>query len=682
MPTPPIAAKRPHVHETHADKREDPYYWLNQKTHPHVIAYLTAENQYFQDVMEPLQPFQEALYQDMLSHLSDSEESPPARHGPYYYYWRINPGRQYRTYYRKRTDSRVQLDQSSEELLLDINALAEGDAYLDVSTVSVSPDHTKLLYLENHDGSDRYTLYVTDLASHQILTDPIPNVFIGASTAWDAASSIIYYLTVDASQKPYRLIRRHIGSGREELLYEEQDPAQSLDLSTSMSGTYLFLNSASKTSSEVRYVSTIDPQALLKLFAGRRPDILYTLEHWQDKLLCLTNDQAENFQLLAAPIEEPSPEALVPLIPYDPARYLQEVIPFRQGLILSGRQDGLSQVWIYQDDQLLKLSWDEPVYTARPRFNRDYNADEVLVQYQSLITPPTDFAVNITTGIKTLVRRDDIKNYNPEDYQQRQIWVRAEDGTSIPVSIVARVDSLAKRPSPLLLYGYGSYGVNADPRFDITRLPMLDRGVIFAIAHVRGGSEMGYRWYQDGKLFNKRHTFTDFVDVAQFFVNEGYTAPHLMAAEGRSAGGLLMGAILNLRPDLFQVVAAGVPFVDVVTTMLDDSIPLTTLEWDEWGNPENPDYYHYMKSYSPYDNVVAQAYPHLYVTTGLNDPRVGYFEPAKWVAKLRDTKTDNHEIVFWTHMGSGHFGSSGRLPRIREESRELAFVLHQLGIQK
>lgn len=678
MPKPPIAAKRPHPHVIHGDTRPDDYYWLNQKSDKDVIAYLTAENQYFEETTASLAPLQQALYDDMKRHLPDVEESPPAQHGPYYYYWRINPTQQYKAYYRQRASNRRELHESREELLLDVNTLVDGNQYIDVSTVSVSPDHTKLLYLENRDGSDRYTLYIKDLGQNRLIGTPIPNVFIGSSTAWSLSGNAIYYLEVDATQKPYRLIRQPLDQPHREILYEEPSEDRSLELSTSQSGQYLFLNSTSKTSSETRYLNLADPKSSLILFQKRRPGVLYTLEHWNEHLLCLTNDGAQNFEVLWAPLENPRPEALTPLIPHQAERYVQALLPFSRGLVVMGREEGLSQVWLFKDNRMNRINWDEPVYTALARFNRDYGAREVLIHYESLVTPPTDFAVDLDTDAKTPIRQDGVKEYDEKAYRQLRLWATAQDGTSVPISLVGRTDALLEQPCPLILYGYGSYGSNADPRFDLRRLPVLDRGVLFAIAHVRGGSEMGYQWYQDGKLLKKRNTFTDFIDAAEFLVNAGYTQPHRLAVQGRSAGGLLMGAIINMRPDLFQVAASGVPFVDVVTTMLDASIPLTTLEWDEWGNPEEPEYYQYMKSYSPYDNVTAQDYPHLYVTTGLNDPRVGYFEPAKWVAKLREKKTDQNQLVLWTHMGSGHFGSSGRLPRLWESARELAFILDKI----
>lgn len=679
MPVPPSAPKKPHVHKIHNDQRQDDYYWLRDKNNPEVIDYLEAENQYHAEVMEPLQELGETLYQDMISRIPPVEPGVPVHDSPYYYYWRINDGQEYRTYYRKRAATRAELENSPEELLLDVNQLVRSSGYLDVSRVEHSPDHERLLYLENRDGSDCYTLYIKDLATGQVMGRPVENVFIDQSE-WHPSGSMIYYLAVDEAQRPYRLYRHTVGNSASELLYEEPDIQAELELTLSQSGSYLFLTTATKTSSEVRYLDLTRDSGTLRLFRPRRPDILYWMEHWHDQFVILTNEGAENFQILAVPVQTPERRA-TPLLPYDSGRYWEQVLPFQDGLVIAGRENGLSQIWIYSGDSLSPMTWDEALFTVSLGQNRMYQTNEVLLNYESMVTPRTVYGVSISTGAKTLLQQQAIRDYDPSRYEQRQWWVSAQDGAQIPVSLVAKKETWDALPAPVLLNGYGSYGINSEPDFDVRILPLLDRGVIFAVAHVRGGAELGRHWYDNGKLLAKKNSFTDFVDVAQTLVNRGLTTPGELAAEGRSAGGLLMGAILNLRPDLFQVVSAGVPFVDVVTTMLDASIPLTALEWDEWGNPEDPDYYFYMKSYSPYDNVRAAEYPHIYVVTGLNDPRVGFFEPAKWTARLRALKQDNHDLVLKTHMGSGHFGSSGRLAPYRERAQEYAFVLDKLGIQ-
>lgn len=677
---PPIAQKKPHPHQLHEDIRPDDYYWLREKENPEVIQYLESENAYFAEVMNPLRPLQETIYQDMLSRIPEAEKEIAAQDGPYFYYSRINPGQQYRIYLRRRATHRNDLENVPEEVVLDVNQLSHGEGFLSVTTVLISPDHRRAAYLENRDGTDRYMLYVKDLASGTFLDRPIANVFIEASVAFNASGDYLYYLTVDESQRPYRLWRHHLLHERDDvLLYEENDIAFSLNLMKSRSGAYLFLVADTKTTSEVRYLPTDQPEEPFRLFEARRSGILYKLEHWNDQFLVLTNDGAQNFTLLTTPAQAPDPHRKTPLIPYQPARYLQAVLPFAKGLVLYGRQNGLTQIWTYRNQEIAALTFDEPLYTVVPGPNRSYSTNEVLIQYQSLITPKTDYAIDLITGERTILAQDPVRNYDASRYQQQRLWATASDGTRIPLSMVALKETLKQTPAPLILYGYGSYGINSNPAFDATRLALLDRGVIYVIAHVRGGSEMGHGWYEDGKLFNKKNTFTDFIAAAENLIDQGFTTAERLAARGRSAGGLLMGAILNMKPDLFRVVVPGVPFVDVVTTMLDASIPLTSLEWDEWGNPQDKDYYIYMKSYSPYDNVAAKPYPHMLVYTGLNDPRVGYFEPAKWVARLRDTKTDNNTLLLKTHMGAGHGGSSGRFERLKELAEEYAFILNRLG---
>ncbi|NMP21301.1 S9 family peptidase [Sulfobacillus harzensis] len=680
---PPQAPKHPYQHRLHNDVRNDDYYWLRDKENPEVIAHLEAENAYFDSVMAPLRPFEDTLFDEMRHRLPDSEETPAAQSGPFFYYRRIEPDTEYPRYFRRRAQNRSELASQPEELLLDVNALAKEGQFTHVSTVLISPNHRYLAYLENHDGTDRYTIHIKDLSSGNLIDEPIRNVFIGDSLAWDSRSQHLFYLTVDASQRPSSLHRHRLGTSAHEdvTLYREEDITFSLSLSTSLSGRYLFLSADTNTQSEVRYLPANDPEANWQVFQPRRAGIRYHLEHWRNFLINVTNEGAENFTVKAVSADHPDPAKQDDLIPYDSGRYLEDVLPFHDALILVGREGGLTQIWRYDGGLLERLQWQSPLYTVTPGPNFDYHAPEVLIRFQSLTIPKHDYAVHLRTGEKSLVLEEPVRNFDASQYMEKQIWARAEDGTAIPVSLAATKETWnAGRPAPLILYGYGSYGAPSNPTFDATRLPLLDRGAIYAIAHVRGGSEMGYNWYLDGKFLKKRNTFTDFIAVAQHLIDQDYTTPKMLAARGRSAGGLLMGAILNLHPELFQVVVAGVPFVDVVTTMLDASLPLTSLEWDEWGNPADPVYYEYMKSYSPYDNVSSKPYPHIMVYTGLNDPRVGYFEPAKWVARLRELKTDSHQLILKTHMGAGHGGSSGRFAHLKELAEEYAFILDKLGI--
>ncbi|PSR32906.1 MAG: oligopeptidase B [Sulfobacillus benefaciens] len=680
---PPIAKRIPHPHLLHGDVRSDDYYWLRDRNDPDVIRYLEEENQYYDHMMKPLEPLTKQLYNDMVSRIPPVDEEVPYQDGPFYYFSRTEKDQQYPVYLRIRARSRNELDGGHQELILDLNRMTTGSDFLSVTVQRVSPDHAKLAYLENRDGTDRYTLYIKNLSTGHLYPDRIDNVFLYGSVEWDATGEYIFYVTVDDTQRPYRLWRHRLGNlGPDTLLYEEADPSFSLTLDKSRSGQYLFFKCHNKASDEVWYLPANVATEEFRRFAARRRDIKYDLEHWGQNFVVLTNEGAENFTVKVCDVTEPHGE-LRQLIEYNPDRYIEAIHPFQDALILFGRQGGLTQIWVYRDDSLKMLAWPESLYNVWLGTNRQYDTTEVLIHYESFITPKTTWSLDLSTGELSILRSDPVPDdYHRDQYQQWRIWSPSADGVQIPVSLVYRKGALDNGPAPLILYGYGSYGMSIDPNFDAKRLPLLDRGVIFVMAHVRGGAEMGQGWYHDGKLLQKRHTFSDFIDVAKDLIRQGYTNPSRLAARGRSAGGLLMGAVLNMAPELFQVVVAGVPFVDVINTMLDDTIPLTSLEWDEWGNPMQSEYYGYMKSYSPYDNVEAKRYPHILAFTGLNDPRVGYWEPAKWVARLRVTKTDNHSLLLKTHMGAGHGGSSARYQRILELAEEYAFILDKIGLNK
>ncbi|WP_304457955.1 S9 family peptidase [Alicyclobacillus sendaiensis] len=680
----PKAKAIPKVLEIHGDRRIDPYYWLRERDNPDVIQYLEDENTYYRWFMERVKPLTDELYDDMVARIPDAEERVPVQGDQYYYYTRMEKSLQYPIHARKRSDSREALADAEEEVVLDVNQLADG-GYLSVSVLAVSPDERRLAYLENRDGTDRYTLFVKDLDTGEMLPDRIEGVFIDESVAWSTDGEYLFYITVDEAQRPYRLYRHKLGHSVEEdeLLYQEDDETCILTLAKSQSGKYLFLTSSTKTSTEVRYLPADEPLGAWTVFRPREAKVEYELEHWEDAFLVLTNLHRPNFSLFRHPVAPCQDHRLEELFPYDGARYLTGVHPFREAVVIEGREGGLSQIWTFANGRLARLEWDEPLYTVSVSANRRYDTREVLIQYESFLTPRTTYALDPVTGARTELHRQPVNGpYNPSDYVQERLWAKASDGVEVPISIVARKDARREGPAPCILYGYGSYGANLDPTFMPTLLlPLLDRGVIYAIAHVRGGSEMGRHWYENGKMLQKKNTFTDFIACADALIRQGYTSPDKLAADGRSAGGLLMGAVANMGGDRFAAISAGVPFVDVVTTMLDPTIPLTTLEWDEWGDPREETYYFYMKSYSPYDNVEPKRYPHLIVTTGLNDPRVAYWEPAKWVAKLRATKVGEEALVLKTHMGAGHFGSSGRLEHLRESAEIHAFLLHHIGVK-
>lgn len=677
---PPKTKRISHPHELHGDSRPDDYYWLRNREQPEVVQYLEAENRYYEETMLPLAPFTDHLYEEMVARIPGQEMNVPVQDGPYFYYHRMEKELQYPVYARKRAVTREDLATASEEVILDLNALAVEGGYLSVTVQRMSPDHTRLAYLENRDGTDEFTAFVKDLGTGTLLPDRIEGVFIGASLEWDAAGDHLFYVTIDDSQRPYRVWRHRMGdTGEDTLLYEETDITFSVRLGKSRSGRFLWINSESKTTSEVRYIDATAPRETPRIFASRRSGIEYDLEHWGDDFLILTNEGAQNFRLMRCPTEDLT--ARTDLFPYDDSKYLQAVYPFASFLLLAGRQNGFTELWMYKDGDLRVLPWEESLYTVSAHGNRSYDTAELLVSFESLLTPRTTYAIDSRTLARTCLQVAPVSGpYNPDDYTQERLFAKAPDGKDVPMLIVSRKDARVDGPSPLILYAYGSYGANSDPHFDPMRLPLLDRGIVYAVAQIRGGSEMGRSWYEDGKLLNKRNTFTDFIACAQDLIRRGYTTTKQLAIRGGSAGGLLMGGVVNMAGELFGAVVANVPFVDVVTTMLDATIPLTSLEWDEWGNPEDPAFYAYMKSYSPYDNVEKKAYPHMLVTTGLNDPRVAYWEPAKWVARLRELKTDDNTLLLKTNMGAGHFGASGRLSHLKEMAGIYAFMLSHIGI--
>jgi len=677
---PPIAKRISYSHDIHGDVRHDDYYWLNEPTNPEVIKYLEDENKYYDEIMQPLKEQTEEIYQRMVDRVPESEVNVPIQQGPYFYYSRLEKAQQYPIYARKKAASREELSQVQEEILLDLNELAKASDYLSVTAQRMSTDHQHLAYLENRDGTDRFTAYVKDMETGKLLPDVIPNVFIYGSLEWSRCGDYLFYITVDDSERPSRLMRHRLGSdvASDELIYEEKETTFILHMNKSLSGQFIIVHAESKTTSEVRLIDADSPLSSPQLVEERRQDILYDVEHSGDNLLLLTNEEALNFQLQSCPLTDFQSRTNV--IDYDEERFLQAIYPFQDTLLIAGRENGLTQLWELKEGKLEPLHWDEPLYSVSVIGDQNVAAKEILLSYESLLTPETTYGFNIQTGERQCLQVAPVSgHYERSDYHQEQLWATAEDGSKIPLMLVYHKDAFDNGPAPLILSAYGSYGANSDPYFSPYKLPILDKGVVFVTAQVRGGSEMGRNWYEDGKMQHKRNTFTDFIAAANHLLEQGYTTSSQLAGRGGSAGGLLAGAVANMAGDLFKVIVPEVPFVDVVTTMLDTSIPLTTLEWDEWGDPRKKEDYFYIKSYSPYDNVEAKNYPHMYVTTGLNDPRVGYFEPAKWVARLRDLKTDDNTLVLKTNMGAGHFGESGRFNQLKEVAEVYAFILHHIG---
>jgi len=678
----PIAKKINQTFELHGDIRQDDYYWMREKTNPEVIEHLEAENAYYKEMMKPMQALTDEIYEQMIARIPADEEQVPIQDGPYFYYARRTKELQYPIYARKKAFDRTELETTTEEITLDVNKLAKEDDYLSIGGLSYSACHQYLAYLENRDGTDNATLYVKDLESGTLLVDVIENVCDYGSVLWSNCGKYLFYTTINDMQRPNKLWRHTMGTPVSEdvFLFEESDETFNLYISKSQSERFIFVNSYSTTTTEISFIDADAPLEPLTCIAKRKRDIEYSVEHWGDKFLILTNENATNFKLMSCPINDLTNRD--EFLPYDETYFLGGggVCPFKDKLYVTGRKDGLTQVWEYVDGNLVQLEWDESIYSVY-LIGGQYDAKEILVYYQSLLTPATTLSIDATTGKQTVLQVAPVAGeYDAANFIQEQVWATAPDGIKVPVLLQYKKEALKNGPAPLILTAYGSYGSCSDPYFSAYRLPILDKGVIFATAQVRGGSEMGRSWYFDGKMKKKMNTFTDFIAGAEHLIAEGYTTSDLIAGRGGSAGGLLIGAVANLAGEKFKVLVPEVPFVDVLTTMLDETIPLTTGEWDEWGNPKKAEDYAVMRTYSPYDNVEKKAYPHLYITTGLNDPRVAYWEPAKWVARLRELKTDDNTLILKTHMGAGHYGASGRLNELKEAAECYGFILNKLGV--
>ena len=678
--TPPVAKTDPKVDTVHGEERLDNYFWLREKSNPEVIEYLEAENRYTEAMMQHTDDFQEQLYQELLGRIKETDLSVPEKMGDYYYYSRTEEGKQYPIYCRKKGGL-----EAEEEILLDQNALAEGNEYLEIGVYKISPNHQLLAYSIDTTGGESYTLYVKDLNTGQLLADQIPNTYY--SVEWANDNQTLFYTTLDAAKRPYKLHRHQLGSDPavDALIYHEADESFFLDVSKTRSKAYLLMELENINTSEVHYLEADQPTDDFRVISPRQSELEYSVEHHDDQFLIVTNADAVNFKLMRASVNNPSRENWEEIIPHREKVKLDGVSAFQNHLVISEREDGLQKIRVRNltTDEEHAVDFPEPVYTVRQGRNPEFNTNTLRFNYASLITPMSVFDYEMDARTRELKKQDEVLGgYDPSLYESERIFAKAADGTPIPISLVYKKGLVKDGGSPLLLYGYGSYGINSDPYFSSNRLSLLDRGFIYAIAHIRGGEEMGRAWYENGKLLQKRNTFTDFIACAEHLIAEKYTASDKLVIQGGSAGGLLMGAVTNMRPELFGIVIAKVPFVDVVNTMLDASIPLTVIEYDEWGNPNEKKFYDYIKSYSPYDNIEAKEYPHILVTAGLNDPRVHYWEPAKWTAKLRASKTGDKQLLLKTEMGAGHGGPSGRYDYLREIAFEYAFIFDLLGIDK
>jgi oligopeptidase B len=682
-PQPPVAAVKPYTVKSPNGDRSDNYYWLRDDTrsNPEVLAHLQAETDYAETMLAHTKPAQELLYNEIVGRIKQDDATVPYRKDGYWYYMRFETGKEYPVHARRKGS----LD-AAEEVLLDTNALAEGKAFYQASGLMVSSDGTQLVYAEDVTGRRQFVLRFKNLATGQYWPESIGNV--EARAVWAADNKTVLYIEKDPVTLLGKRVRRHtLGTDpkSDTLVYEEQDESYYMGVGRGRSGRFLYIGLSSTVSSEWRYADAADPKLEFKVIYPRERDHEYSVEDHDDEFVITSNWQAKNFRLLRTKIADAQDRSKWrDWLPHRDDALIENATVLKDFVAINERSGGLSKIRIkhWADGAEELISFDEPAYTAFVAATPEYDNDELRFVYTSMTTPPSTYDLNVKTGVRKLMKRDPVLgDFDPARYRTEFVFAPARDGTQIPVSLVYRADIRRDGKAPLYQYGYGSYGASMDPTFSATRLSLLDRGVVYAIAHIRGGEEMGRAWYENGRQLKKMNTFTDFIDVTDFLVAQGYAAKDRVVAQGGSAGGLLMGAIANLAPEKYRAIVADVPFVDVVTTMLDESIPLTTNEFDEWGNPKQKTFYDYMLSYSPYDNVRAQAYPAMLVTTGLHDSQVQYFEPAKWVAKLRTLKTDRNPLLFHINMEAGHGGKSGRFQRYREVAMDYGFLFDQLGIE-
>jgi oligopeptidase B len=673
----PVAKKIPKADTLLGDIRVDEYAWIRQKDDPAVIALLEAENAYTDSIMKPTEELQEILYTEMLSRIKETDVDVPYLKGGYYYYSRTEEGKQYPINCRKKGS----LD-APEEVILDQNEMAKGLDYFRVGAMTVSTDGNLLAYSADTNGSEAYNLVIRDLRGGEFLTDMIPDV---VSVVWATDGRTIFYSKRDEARRPYRLFRHTLGTdpSSDALVFEEKDELYNLFVGRTKSDAYILVGSGSSTSNEYWYLSADRPGEELTLILPREEDHEFSVDHNGKYFYIMSNKGAKNFRLVRTPVTDPSEANWTEVLPHDSGATLENMEMFRDYLVVAERRNGLQQfrVMDLRSGGFHYVQFPEPVYSAFFSTNEVFDSKTLRYSYQSFITPSSVFDYDMETREKTLMKQTEVPGgYDPSLYVSERISAKAPDGVMVPISIVYKKGMKRDGRAPLHLYGYGSYGITIPVTFSSSRLSLLDRGFTFALAHIRGGGDMGRDWKDDGRMFKKKNTFTDFIACAEHLIAEKYTSPDKLTIEGGSAGGLLMGAVLNMRPDLFRAAVAVVPFVDVMNTMLDATLPLTVGEYLEWGNPNEKASYDYMKSYCPYTNVTAQAYPNMLVRVGLNDPRVGYWEGTKWVARLRDRKTDDNVIMMKINMGAGHGGLSGRYSRLRETAFNYAYILSQVGL--
>lgn len=682
----PKAQQINHIRNIHKDKVIDPYYWMIDyfKKGPHsekIVDYLKEENTYWETQMQDTQAFQKELFQELKARIKEKDESLPTFVNGYFYYSKTEEGKQYFKYFRKKGNLNA-----PEELLLDVDQLAEGKSYYSVAGLSVSPNNEWLVYSVDDVSRRQYQLYLKNLKTGKTLFTGVKNT--AGVSVWANDNLHFFYTENNTTTLLSEKIKRHkinTDASKDVVVYHEKDPSNYIGVGKSKNNAYLFISSSSTTSNEHRILSADEPLGEFKIFQNRMKNVLYDIVCLDDKFLIITNQNALNFKLMETPLQKTTFENWKEIIPHRKDVLLEDVEDFKNYLIISERENGLSQLQIIDRKTNTKksLKFDDPSYSLFALSNPEYDTEYFRFGYTSLVQPTTQYEQNLKTGERKLLKQQEVLgNYNKEEYTSERLFATAKDGAKIPISLVYKKGLQKNGKNPLLLYAYGSYGASMDASFSSTRLSLLDRGFVFAIAHIRGGQEMGRHWYEEGKLMKKMNTFTDFIDCGEYLINEKITSPQHLYAQGGSAGGLLMGVVANLKPELWNGMIAQVPFVDVVNTMLDESIPLTTNEYEEWGNPNQKEAYDYMKSYSPYENIEKKNYPNLLVTTGLHDSQVQYFEPAKWVAKLRDTKTGNQIILLKTDMDYGHGGASGRFDYLKDIAFNYSFLFKLEGIKK
>jgi oligopeptidase B len=671
-----MADKKPKTTNIHGETLVDDYFWLREKTNPAVMTHLQAENSYADTVMKPLAPLQEKLYNEMLSHIKQTDVNVPYRWGNYFYYTRTEEGKQYPIFCRKHGSL-----EAPEEIVLDQNELAQGQKFMSVGAFVPSDDGKLLAYTTDNTGYRQYTLRIKDLRNGQLFQESIERV---DNVVWAADNKTMFYVTEDAVTKRSDNFFRHVlGTDKSDLVYNEKDELFDIGVGRTRDKAMIILEAASKTSSESRYIPANNPTADLKIVLPRQPEHEYDIDHRGNLFYIRTNKGARNFRIVTAPVSDPAEKNWKEFVSHRPAVKLDAISLFADHAVLSEWENGLQQLEVidFKTDKRKRIEFPEPVYSAGVGANREFNTAVVRYNYNSLVTPISVFDYDMNTGKTTLMKQTEVPGgFDRANYKSERVFATASDGTKIPMSVVYRKGVKLDGSAPLLLYAYGSYGYSVPPTFSSSRLSLLDRGVIYVIAHIRGGGELGEDWRQAGRMMNKMNTFTDFIACGDHLVKSKYTSSDRLVIQGGSAGGLLMGAVSNMRPDLFKAVVAQVPFVDVLNTMLDASLPLTTSEYIEWGNPNEKPAFEYMKQYSPYDNVGKKDYPAMLVKVSVNDSQVPYWEGTKLVAKLRALKTDKNPLLLKVNFGAGHGGSSGRYDALRETAFDYSFMLWQMGV--